>query len=224
VFAWPYLRSILSSERVDFGRDVIPAMVAAGRRVGSYHYGGYGQDVGTVESYWQTSLDLLSDKPGIDLYDRGWLIYTKSEERAPALIGPHGKVSRSMVSHGCVIHGTVEHSILSPGVRVEAGATVRDSIVMFDTVIGAGASVDRAILDKDCVVGDHARVGDGDDLRPNRQEPERLFAGITLVGKRARIPAGMVIGRNCRVDPGVDEADFGRRRTIRSGETVAHPG
>jgi len=223
VFAWPYLRSILSSERVDFGRDVIPAMVAAGRRVGSYHYGGYWQDVGTVESYWQTSLDLLSDKPGIDLYDRGWLIYTKSEERAPALIGPHGKVSRSMVSHGCVIHGTVEHSILSPGVRVEAGATVRDSIVMFDTVIGAGASVDRAILDKDCVVGDHARVGDGDDLRPNRQEPERLFAGITLVGKRARIPAGMVIGRNCRVDPGVDEADFGRRRNIRSGETVAHP-
>jgi glucose-1-phosphate adenylyltransferase len=224
VFAWPYLRSILSSERVDFGRDVIPAMVAAGRRVGSYHYGGYWQDVGTVESYWQTSLDLLSDKPGIDLYDRGWLIYTKSEERAPALIGPQAKVSRSMVSHGCVIHGTVEHSILSPGVRVEAGATVRDSIVMFDTVIGAGASVDRAILDKDCVVGDHARVGDGDDLRPNRQEPERLFAGITLVGKRARVPAGMVIGRNCRVDPGVDEADFGRRRNIRSGETVAHPG
>jgi glucose-1-phosphate adenylyltransferase len=224
VFAWPYLRSILSAERVDFGRDVLPAEVDAGRRVYSYPYGGYWQDVGTVESYWRTSLDLLSDRPGIDLYDRGWLIYTKSEERAPAMIGPEAAVTRSMISHGCVIHGTVEHSILSPGVRVEHGATVRDSIVMFDTVIGRGASVDRAILDKDCVVGPGSRIGDGDDLRPNRQEPERLFAGITLIGKRARIPGGVVIGRNCRIDPSVVEEDFGRHRTIRSGETVVHAG
>jgi glucose-1-phosphate adenylyltransferase len=222
VFRWPDLRSVLSAERVDFGRDVLPAMVEAGRRVGAYHYGGYWQDVGTVESYWRTSLDLLSDTPGIDLYERGWLIYTKSEERAPAMIGAEARVARSMVSHGCVIHGTVEHSILSPGVRVEQGAVVRDSIVMFDTVIGAGATVDRAILDKDCVIGPGSRVGDGDDLRPNRDEPERLFAGITLVGKRARVPARVVIGRNCRIDPGVDEADFGRRKTVRSGETVVH--
>jgi glucose-1-phosphate adenylyltransferase len=222
VFGWPQLRSVLTADRVDFGRDVLPAMVAGGKRVGAYHYGGYWQDVGTVESYWQTSLDLLSDQPGIDLYDRGWLIYTKSEERAPALIGPAANVTRSMVSHGCVIHGTVEHSILSPGVRVEAGAVVRDSIVMFDSVIGAGATADRAIIDKDCVVGPGSRVGDGDDLRPNRQEPERLFAGITLVGKRARVPGGIVIGRNCRIDPSVDEADFGRRRSIRSGTTVTH--
>jgi glucose-1-phosphate adenylyltransferase len=224
VFAWPYLQSILSGDRVDFGRDVLPAEVEAGRRVFSYHYGGYWQDVGTVESYWRTSLDLLSDRPGIDLYDRGWLIYTKSEERAPAMIGPEAVVTRSMISHGCVIEGHVEHSILSPGVRIARGAVVRDSIVMFDTVVGAGASVDRAILDKDCVVGEGARIGDGDDLRPNRDEPERLFAGITLVGKHARIPAGVVIGRNCRIDPSVVEEDFGAKRTIRSGETVAHAG
>jgi glucose-1-phosphate adenylyltransferase len=224
VFAWPYLRSVLSADRVDFGRDVLPAEVEAGRRVYSYHYGGYWQDVGTVESYWRTSLDLLSDQPGINLYDRGWLIYTKSEERAPALIGPEAVVTRSMVSHGCVIEGRVEHSILSPGVRIERGAVVRDSIVMFDSVIGEGAHVDRAILDKDCLVGGGSRIGDGDDLRPNRDEPERLFAGITLVGKRARIPAGVVIGRNCRIDPGAAEDDFGSRRSIRSGETVAHAG
>jgi len=224
IFAWPYLQSVLSADRVDFGRDVLPAEVEAGRRVYSYHYGGYWQDVGTVESYWRTSLDLLSDQPGINLYDRGWLIYTRSEERAPALIGPEAAVTRSMISHGCVIHGRVEHSILSPGVRVERGAVVRDSIVMFDTVVGEGAHVDRAILDKDCVVGAGSLIGDGDDLRPNRDEPERLFAGITLVGKRARIPAGVVIGRNCRIDPSVVEDDFGSQRTIRSGETVAHAG
>jgi glucose-1-phosphate adenylyltransferase len=224
VFAWPYLQSILSSDRVDFGRDVLPAEVEAGRRVYSYLYGGYWQDVGTVESYWRTSLDLLSERPGINLYDRGWLIYTKSEERAPALIGPEGQVTRSMISHGCVIRGQVEHSILSPGVRVERGAVVRDSIIMFDSVVGEGAQVDRAIVDKDCVVGDGTWIGKGDDLRPNRDEPERLFAGITLVGKRAVIPPGVEIGRNCRIDPGVVEGDFGGSRTIRSGETVAHAG
>ena len=224
VFGWPYLQSVLSPDRVDFGRDVLPALVAAGKRVFAYEFGGYWRDVGTVESYWQTSLDLLSDNPGIDLYERGWLIYTKSEERAPAMVGPEGAVSRSMVSHGCVIHGTVEHSVLSPGVRVARGATVRDSIIMFDTVIGEGALVDRSIIDKDCVIGSGSVIGDGADMRPNRVEPERLFAGITLVGKRARVPPGVTIGRNCRIDPGVGPRDFGRRRTIRSGTTVAHAG
>ena len=224
VFSWPGLRDLLSAERVDFGRDVLPHMVASGRRVFAYQFDGYWQDVGTIEAYWQASLDLLSDQPGIDLYDRPWLIYTRSEERAPALVGADAVVRRSMISHGCVIEGTVEHSILSPGVRVGRGATVRDSIVMFDTVIGEGAVVDRAIIDKDCEIGPGAQVGVGDDLRPNRIEPERLYAGITIIGKRAEIPGRMTIGRNCRIDPSVVEADFGGRSAVRSGETVSHPG
>ncbi|MGH2402158.1 MAG: glucose-1-phosphate adenylyltransferase family protein, partial [Candidatus Limnocylindria bacterium] len=220
VFSWPLLRDLLSTERVDFGRDILPAMVEDGSRVYAYEFGGYWQDVGTVESYWQTSLDLLRDDPGIELNDLGWLVYTKSEERPPARIGPNGSVSRSMISHGCVIDGTVEHSVLSPGVRVAAGAVVRDSIVMFDAVIEADASLDRAILDKECHIGAGAHVGVGDDLRPNRAEPERLYAGITLVGKKARVPRGVEIGRNCRIDPGTTERDFKARRRIRSGETV----
>jgi len=220
VFSWPAMRDLLSAERVDFGRDVLPWMVRSKRRVYAHQFAGYWQDVGTVESYWATSLDLLSDDPGIELNDLGWLIYTRSEERPPARIGPDAVVTRSMVSHGCVIDGTVEHSILSPGVRVERGAVVRDSIVMFDTVVGANAVLDRVISDKEAIIGPGARVGVGDDLRPNRQEPERLYAGITLVGKRARVPGGIEIGRNCRIDPGAVERDFGRRRRIRSGETV----
>jgi glucose-1-phosphate adenylyltransferase len=220
VFSWPLLRDLLGSERVDFGRDILPAMVDDGSGVYAYEFAGYWQDVGTVESYWQTNLDLLSDDPGVELNDLGWLIYTRSEERPPARIGPQGSVSRSMISHGCVIDGTVEHSVLSPGVRVAAGAVVRDSIVMFDAVIESDATLDRAILDKECHIGAGARVGAGDDLRPNRDEPERLYAGITLVGKRARVPRGVEIGRNCRIDPGTTERDFQRRRRIRSGETV----
>jgi glucose-1-phosphate adenylyltransferase len=199
-------------------------MVDAQRRVYAYEFKGYWQDVGTVEAYWRTSLDLLSDRPEIELNDLGWLVYTRSEERPPARIGPEARVSRSMVSHGCVIDGTVEHSILSPGVRVGADAVVRDSIVMFDTVIGDGAQVDRAIIDKDCTIGAGSRIGVGDDLRPNREEPERLYAGITLIGKRAVVPPRLSVGRNCRIDPGVVPADFARRRVIRSGETVRSAG
>jgi len=224
VFSWPILRDLLSPERVDFGRDLLPWMVEAGRRVYGYEFKGYWQDVGTVEAYWRTNLDLLSDTPGIELNDLGWLIYTRSEERPPARVGPSARVQRSMVSHGCVIDGTVEHSILSPGVRVETGAVVRDSIVMFDTAVGEGAVLDRAIVDKDCRIGPGAIVGEGGDLRPNRNEPERLYSGITLLGKGATIPARARIGRNCRIDPGVTEREFGRRRLVRSGETVTRPG
>jgi glucose-1-phosphate adenylyltransferase len=223
VFSWRALVAELQPERIDFGRDVLPAMVAAGRGVYAYQFGGYWEDVGTIESYWRTSLDLLGDAPGIELNDLGWLVYTKSEERPPARIGPDARVNRSMVSHGCVIDGSVEHSILSPGVRVGAGATVRDSIVMFDTVISDGAVLDRVIVDKDCLIGRDAVIGDGDDMRPNRDEPERLYAGITLIGKKARVPARTVIGRNCRIDPGVTERDFRRRRQVASGETVSAP-
>jgi glucose-1-phosphate adenylyltransferase len=221
VFSWPALRELLGPERLDFGRDVLPWMVRERRRVFAYEFGGYWQDVGTVASYWETSLDLLGDEPGIELNDLGWLIYTRSEERPPARIGPSATVSRSMISHGCEIEGTVEHSVLSPGVRVETGAIVRDSIVMFDAVVGAGAVLDRAIVDKEAAIGAGARVGVGDDLRPNADEPERLSVGITLVGKRARVPRGVEIGRNCRIDPGVVERDFLRRRRIRSGETIS---
>jgi glucose-1-phosphate adenylyltransferase len=223
VFSWPVLREVLSPERVDFGRDLLPWMVESGRRVYAYEFKGYWRDVGTVEAYWRTSLDLLSDSPGIELNDLGWLIYTRSEERPPARVGASASVRRSMISHGCVIDGTVEHSILSPGVRVEAGAVVRDSIVMFDTVVGEGAVLDRAIVDKACRIGAGAVVGDGEDLRPNRDEPERLYAGITLLGKGAAVPARARIGRNCRIDPGVTERDFARRRLVRSGETVSRP-
>jgi glucose-1-phosphate adenylyltransferase len=222
-FRWPLLREVLATERVDFGRDVLPAMIEAGRAVHAYEYLGYWQDIGTVDAYWQASMDLLADAPPIDLYETGWLIYTKSEERAPAKIGSGARVSRSIVSHGCVVDGAVERSILSPGVKVGAGAVVRESIVMFDSEIGPGAVVDRTIIDKECVVGADARIGDGRVLRPNRSEPERLFSGLTLVGKQARVPARARIGRNCRIDPYVTEADFPRRR-VAAGDTVVHAG
>ena len=144
-------------------------MLDAGARVFGYRYNGYWQDVGTIQSYWETNMALLDDDPELDLYDKDWVIHTRSEERAPAKVGPTAQVHRSLISHGCVIDGTVVNSVLSPGVRVDVGAVVRDSIVMFDSVIRSGAVVDRAILDKEVVVGPGAIVGDGPDRRPAEQ-------------------------------------------------------
>lgn len=220
VFSRRSLETWLTAGRADFGKHVIPAMLEGGARVFGYHFDGYWQDVGTVESYWQAHMELLEDHPALDLYDRDWVVHTRSEERAPARIGPTANVHRSLISHGCQIAGTVERSVLSPGVRVDPGAVVRDSVVMFDCVIRAGAVVDHAILDKEVSVGPNAVIGTGSNDRPNGLEPERLASGITVIGKRAAIPAGMRIGRNVRIDEGVRAADFGSTRSVRTGGTV----
>src|SRR5512135_233631 len=189
VFSKRALHQWLDEEHPDFGSDVIPAMLSGGARVFGYRFDGYWQDVGTIQSYWEANMALLEDRPELDLYDKEWLIHTRSEERAPAKVGATAQIHRSLISHGCVIDGTVVNSVLSPGVRVDVGAVVRDSIVMFDSVIRAGAVVDRSILDKEVVVGPGAIVGEGTDLTvPNRIEPNRLFTGITVVGKRTIIP------------------------------------
>ncbi len=220
VFTRRALETWLTEGRADFGRHVIPAMLDGGARVFGYAFDGYWQDVGTVEGYWQAHMELLEDHPALDLYDRDWVVHTRSEERAPARIGSTANVHRSLVSHGCQIAGTVERSVLSPGVRIDPGAVVRDSVVMFDCVVRAGAVVDHAILDKEVSVGPNAVVGTGSNDRPNTLEPERLASGLTVVGKRAVIPAGMRIGRNVRVDEGVKAADFRSTRSVRTGGTV----
>ena len=220
VFSKKTLRTWLDEERVDFGGNIIPAMLDAGARVFGYRYNGYWQDVGTIQSYWEANMALLEDAPELDLYDRDWLIHTRSEERGPARVGSTSQVHRSLISHGCVINGTVVNSVLSPGVRVEVGAVVRDSIVMFDSIIRSGAVVDRAILDKEVVVGPGAIVGEGADLStPNRQEPSRLFTGITVIGKRAILPRGVRIGRNVKIGGDVRTSDFATR-VVKSGATV----
>ena len=220
VFSKKALRRWLGEDRIDFGRHVIPAMLDAGARVFGYRYEGYWQDVGTIQSYWEANLALLEDNAALDLYEKDWVIHTRSEERAPAKVGATAQVHRSLISHGCVINGTVVNSVLSPGVRVDVGAVVRDSIVMFDCVIRSGAVVDRSILDKEVVVGQGAIVGDGPDFdTPNRQEPGRLNTGISVVGKRAIIPRGVRIGRNVKVGGGVKNSDY-RSRVVKSGGSV----
>ena len=160
---------------------------------------------------------LLDEKPALDLYDPHWVIHTQPEERPPEKCMHPGEITNSLVSNGCVIAGKVVHSVLSPGVRIEEGARVRDSIILHDTIIKSGAVVEFCILDKNVEVGEDAHLGAGLDDTPNKLEPANLHTGITLVGKRAHIPAGMRIGRNCRIDPGTDLADYDSNDVLTGG-------
>ena len=210
--------SSLERTMLDFGKDIIPSLIERGD-VYAYAFEGYWQDVGTLQSYWETNLALLDDLPQLNLYDPDWVIHTRSEERPPANIMEGSHVSRSLVSNGCIIiRGRVEHSVLSPGVIVREGAVVRDSIIMGDTIIAEGAVIERCIIDKQAYIGPGSRLGFGDDT-PNMLDPRRVNTGITLVGKNARVPANVTIGRNVIIAPEVQEHEF-PGHLIPSGETV----
>ena len=206
--------------RMDFGNDVIPYMIEAGDNVFAYQYDGYWVDVGTIDSYWATNLALLQPNPALDLYTDHWPIHTRSEERPAAKLGPQSTVVSSMVSNGCVVRGSVQNSMLSPGVYVGPGAVVKNSIIMNDTWIGAGAQLDKVIADKQVRIGTGSVIGDGDEAIPNQEMPDRLYTGITVIGKNAIIPDGTRIGCNVLINSNRDEADFPEGGVVADGATV----
>ena len=206
--------------RVDFGKHVIPAMIEAGDRVFAYKFEGYWVDVGTIDSYWATNLALLESAPQLDLYTDRWPIHTKSEERPAAKLGPQAKIISSMVSNGCVIRGMVQNSMLSPGVYVSPGAVVKDSIIMNDVWIGPGAHLEKVVIDKQAMIGANAVVGTGDESVPNADMPDKLFSGITVIGKNSYIPDGTQVGRNVLINSNREEKDFPADGIIADGKTI----
>jgi len=190
----------------DFGKNILPAMVGRGR-VAAYPFSGYWEDIGTLDSYYRANLDLLRDDPPFPLVDARWPIFTPSTESPPARIGARARIRSSIVTHGTIVNGTVERSVLFPGTVVEEGAVVRDSILMGETWIGPGAVLDQVICDKRVHVGRGVVVGTG-PLIPNRSCPEHLSSGITILGKETRVPEGVVIGKNARIAPDLVEDDF----------------
>jgi glucose-1-phosphate adenylyltransferase len=197
----------------DFGKDVIPNLVKSKARVFAYPYTGYWMDVGTVSSYWQAHMDLLSPQPDLKLYNRSWVIHTRTEERPPARLPATAYVFASMICDGCFIESGahVESSVLSPGVIVRAGAVVRESIVLTDTVIESGAVVERAVLDKRARIGQNARIGWG-IADQNIQ--------IALVGKNSEVPAGYIVEPNGEVSTDVIASDYDGSTVVRAGQSI----
>lgn len=185
----------------DFGKDIMPRMIADGMSVFAYPYGGYWIDVGTVDAYWEAHMDLLSSPPSLNLNDRTWVIHTRSEERPPVRISANATIRNSLITDGATIAdgATVERSVLSPGVYVGPGAIVRESIILTDAYIEANAVVERCILDKIVVIGNHAHVGSIAEVGD---------LGITSIGKNTHVPPGFTIGRNCTLGTDLRPADY----------------
>ena len=186
----------------DFGRDIVPALLDKASVFG-YRFDGYWRDIGTIEAYYEANMDLLEDQPDLDLYDAETEVRTTASGLPPAKIGRRAYLSRSLISFGSTINGHVEHSVLSPRVFVEEGAVVRDSIIFDGCLIQSGAIIDRCILDKEILIGKNCYVGYGDDFSANQERPDIVNCGISVIGKRAKLPSGLRVGRNCVVGPGV---------------------
>lgn len=208
--------------RTDFGSHVIPSMIPRDK-VMAYVFDDYWVDVGTIQAYWETSLELTNPMPQLNLYDPDWVVHTRSREQPPAQISHQATVNQSLISNGCIVHGLVNHSILSPGVTVEPGAVIRGSIILHDTTIKANAVVDKAIVDVDTIIGSNAVVGYGADSLPNRQMPDKLFTGVTVVGERTTIPDGKKLGRNVLISSFTKASDF-PTGDVASGTTVSGSG
>ncbi len=175
--------------------------------------------MGTLDAYWEANMDLLDERLPLDLYDQHWPIRTPEEDRPPVKLGNTAQVASSILGEGAIINGKIENSVLFSGVFVSEGAHVSDSILMNDVVVEAGAYVDRSILDKAVRVGEEARIGWGEDHRKNVKYPDVLCSGLTVVGKNARIPPRLVIGRNCHIGADVTWRDFDNS-PISSGESI----
>lgn len=160
----------------DFGHELLPRLVEEGRAF-AFPLQGYWRDVGVIEDYWQAHMDLLAPVQPLDLEDPVWPILTYGVQRMPARIHDGARIRNSLIAHGCEIHGHVEQSVLGPGVVVEPGASVRNSIIFSDTRVEGGASVIRAIVDSDVVIGQGASIDEGTNDE------------ITLIGQKAKIPA-----------------------------------
>jgi len=210
----------------DFAKHVFPFMLDR-EKLSAYRFTGYWQDVGTLKAYFDTTMELLDPSSPLDL--PAWNVRTNLVEehlgdRAPAFVARGARLDSAILARGCRIHGTVARSALSPGVVVEEGAVVRDSILLHDTRVRAGAQVVGVVADKQVTIGPEARVADpelGDAV--NESFPTHLDRGITVIGKGAVVPARCRIGRNCCIFPGAHLARLDLDR-LPAGATVEWEG
>ena len=197
IFTWSKLRDYLIADEAnekssnDFGKNIIPAMLAAGEKLTAYRFAGYWKDVGTIDSLWDANMDMLSPDNGIDLYDTEWPIYARTPTKPPLYMGPAAQVKHAMVTGGCEVYGSVENSVLFHSVIVEEGAVVRYSILMPGTVVKAGAVVEYAIVAENATICEGARVGSV----PPADEVAAGDWGIAVVAQDIRV------GKNAKVSP-----------------------
>ncbi|MBR2528055.1 MAG: glucose-1-phosphate adenylyltransferase [Blautia sp.] len=168
IFTWKTLRKLLVADAKndesshDFGKDIIPTLIAEGKSAFAYKFEGYWKDVGTIDSLWEANMDLLSPDNELDLSDPTWKIYTEDSTALPQYIGADASIQNAYITQGCVIEGEVKNSVLFTNSKVQSGAKVIDSVLMPGAVVEEGAVVTRALVANDVTIGKNAVVGSAD--------------------------------------------------------------
>ena len=200
IFTWSVLKKYLIEDEAkpdshnDFGKDVIPAMLAGGQKLFAYRFDGYWKDVGTIKSLWEANMDLLDQSSGLNLEDSSWKIYARNAAEPPHFVGDHAEIENSLVTEGCEIDGTVKNSVISSRVEICRGALVEDSNVMPGAVVKDGAQVRYAIIGDDAVIEEGAIVGGEQEGVPVED------IKITVVGPGAVVRKGTVVPEAAMVD------------------------
>ena len=196
VFKWDSLKDYLEKDSFDagssndFGKDVIPAMLAAGEKMLAWRFEGYWKDVGTIDSLWEANMDLLNPNVPFDIWHDDWKVYCRNPGKPPQYIGKNAVIENSIATAGSSIDGEVDFSVISDGVIIEQGAVVKDSIVMPGCVIESGASVQYSIIAENSVIKKGARIGERPENMENLDE-----WGIAVVA------SGVTIGENATIKP-----------------------
>ncbi|HBH30026.1 MAG: glucose-1-phosphate adenylyltransferase [Desulfofustis sp. PB-SRB1] len=184
-----------ADDSFEFGRDIIPRLMEQGRRIYGYKFHGYWGYTRTVQEYWQANMDLLGERPLIDMEQ--WGIRTNLDHRGlrdfqPAIIGPHAKVSNSLLYNGCEVEGEVRNSVLFPGVHINAGSVVEDSVIFFSNKVGADCRLHKLVSDVNTIYEDGVEIGG---------TTSSVNGGITVVGWNNQVPANTKIGSGVTVTP-----------------------
>ena len=165
IFNWKPLRKMLVEDMKnpesnhDFGKDIIPKMLADEKALYAYEFKGYWKDVGTIDSLWEANMDLLDPKNSLNLNDSSWLIYTEDISTLPQYIGKDAKIKCAYITQGVRVEGSVTNSVLFTGAVVGKNAKVTDSVLMPGVVVEDGAQVTRALVAENVRIGQKAKVG-----------------------------------------------------------------
>ena len=201
IFTWEKLRKYLTEDEADktssndFGKNIIPNMLADQQRMVAYPFEGYWKDVGTIDSLWESNMDLLDPNVPLDLNDPEWRIYSRNPVMPPHYVAKGATIQNSLAAEGCNVYGTVDFSVLFAGVYVAPGAVVRDSIIMPGARIEEGAQVQYAIVAEDSVVGAGAVVGQRPEDMDNKDD-----WGVAVIGPGCKLPAGSVVLPKAMID------------------------
>ncbi len=205
IFTWSKLREYLVADEADeksendFGKNIIPTMLDKGEIMAAYRFAGYWKDVGTIDSFWDANMDLLSTNV-LNLFDRENPIYARPSSAAPQLSGKNAELSHSVIADGCYVDGKVENSVLFTSSIVESGAVVRYSLIMPGATVRAGAVVEYAIVAENTVIGENAHVG-ADPSAVNSAD-----WGIATIGADLTVAPGAVVPPKAMISENVGGA------------------